>query len=452
MTARCSARSQPRILTVTELAAGVRGMLDEVVGPVWVAGELSGVRQSSARHLYFTLKDRQCQLSAVMFWRAAQTLPFDLAEGLDVVVYGRLELYTPRGALQLVVERMEPQGLGALRLAYEQLKNRLAAEGLFAAERKRPLPRFPRTIGIVTALPGAAIHDMLTTLRRRWPAARVVVRPVRVQGAGAARDIADGIADLGRLRGLDVLLVGRGGGSLEDLWAFNEEIVARAIAAAVVPVVSGIGHEIDFTIADLVADHRAATPTAAAAAVVPERERVADGVAACRAALAAALARRVRRAREQVNGLARRIPSPRRRADALAIRLDDLGGRLASALARRVSWDRRELGTLGRRLAAAGPPVLLARMRARVDGLRERLQRAFATRVRAARDTLDRAALSLGALSPLACLERGYAIVRLGGAAGPIVRDAAALAPGDGVALVLARGRAFGRAERTESS
>jgi exodeoxyribonuclease VII large subunit len=452
VTARCSARSQPRILTVTELAAGVRGMLDEVVGPVWVAGELSGVRQSSARHLYFTLKDRQCQLSAVMFWRAAQTLPFDLAEGLDVVVHGRLELYTPRGALQLVVERMEPQGLGALRLAYEQLKNRLAAEGLFAAERKRALPRFPRTIGIVTALPGAAIHDMLTTLRRRWPAARVVVCPVRVQGAGAARDIADGIADLGRLRGLDVLLVGRGGGSLEDLWAFNEEVVARAIAAAVVPVVSGIGHEIDFTIADLVADHRAATPTAAAAAAVPERERVADGVAACRAALAAALARRVRRAREQVNGLARRIPSPRRRADALAIRLDDLGGRLASALARRVSWDRRELGTLGRRLAAAGPPVLLARMRARVEGLRERLQRAFAARVRAARDTLDRAALSLGALSPLACLERGYAIVRLGSAAGPIVRDAAALVPGDGVALVLARGRAFGRVERTESS
>jgi exodeoxyribonuclease VII large subunit len=387
-----------------------------------------------------------------MFWRAAQTLPFDLAEGLDVVVYGRLELYTPRGALQLVVERMEPQGLGALRLAYEQLKNRLAAEGLFAVERKRALPRFPRTIGIVTALPGAAIHDMLTTLRRRWPAARVVVRPVRVQGAGAARDIADGIADLGRLRGLDVLLVGRGGGSLEDLWAFNEEVVARAIAAAVVPVVSGIGHEIDFTIADLVADHRAATPTAAAAAAVPERERVADGVAACRAALAAALARRVRRAREQVSGLARRIPSPRRRADALAIRLDDLGGRLASALARRVSWDRRELGTLGRRLAAAGPPVLLARMRERVEGLRERLQRAFAARVRAARDTLDRAALSLGALSPLACLERGYAIVRLGSAAGPIVRDAAALAPGDGVALVLARGRAFGRVERTESS
>ena len=184
------AYGQPRILTVTQLAAGVRGLLDEGVGLVWVAGELSGVRRSAARHLYCTLKDQQSQLAAVVFWRVAQTLPFDLTDGLDVVVQGRLELYPPRGTLQLVVERMEPQGLGALRLAFEQLKTRLAAEGLFDAGRKRALPRFPRVVGVVTALGGAAIHDVLTTLRRRWPMARVVVRAVRVQGAGAAADVA----------------------------------------------------------------------------------------------------------------------------------------------------------------------------------------------------------------------------------------------------------------------
>jgi exodeoxyribonuclease VII large subunit len=179
------AHGRPRLLTVTQLATGIRDLLDEGVGWVWVAGELSSVRRSATRHLYFTLKDEGSQLAAVMFWRAAQVLPFDPADGLDVVVLGRLDLYAPRGALQLVVERMEPQGLGALRLAFEQLKARLDAEGLFAASRKRPLPALPRTVGIVTALPGAAVHDMLTTLRRRWPAARVVVRPVRVQGPGA---------------------------------------------------------------------------------------------------------------------------------------------------------------------------------------------------------------------------------------------------------------------------
>jgi exodeoxyribonuclease VII large subunit len=443
---------RPRILTVTELTAGVQKVLDEAVGPVWVAGELSGVRRSASRHLYFTLKDTRSQVGAVMFWRAAQTLPFDPADGLDVIVFGRLEVYPLRGSLQLVVDRMEPQGLGALRLAFEQLKARLDAQGLFAAERKRPLPRFPRAVGIVTALPGAAVHDMLTTLRRRWPVARTFVRPVRVQGPGAAQEIARGIADLGRVRSVDVVLVGRGGGSLEDLWAFNEEIVARAIVASRVPVVSGIGHEIDFTIADLVADHRAATPTAAAAAAVPERVRVLAAVGTLRDGLAAALARRARRAHDALTDLARRLPSPRRRVDELAVRLDELSVRLAGSVERRLAWDRRELGTLGRRLAAAGPAARLARTRERVHALRERLGLAVAARLREARAAVEQAAGGLGALSPLACLERGYAIVRLGGPDGPIVRDAARVAPGDAVALVLARGRVFGRVERTEPS
>jgi exodeoxyribonuclease VII large subunit len=444
------ARGRPRIVTVTELATGVRGVLDERIGWVWVAGELSSVRQSAARHLYFTLKDDESQVTAVMFWRAAQMLPFDATDGLDVVVLGRLELYAPRGTLQLVVERMEPQGLGALRLAFEQLKARLDAEGLFAADRKRPLPPVPRVVGIVTALEGAAVHDMLTTLRRRWPAARVVVRPVRVQGRGAAAEVACGIADLNRLGGVDVLLVGRGGGSLEDLWAFNEEVVARAIAESRVPVISGVGHDIDSTIADLVADHRAATPTAAAAAAVPERERTLATVARLRDALVATLGRRVRRAHAELCGLAGRLPAPRRRIDAFALRLDELRLRLARALARRMAWERRELGTLANRLRAAGPAASLARGRERVDGLCVRARLAVGGRLRAARGAVAAADRGLAALSPLACLERGYAIVRRGGLDGPVVRDATVLSAGERVALVLARGRAFGRIERTD--
>jgi exodeoxyribonuclease VII large subunit len=445
------AYGRPRILTVTELAAGARRVLDEGLGWVWVAGELSSVRRSSARHVYFILKDEESQLAAVMFWRAAQTMPFDPADGLDVVVHGRLELYAPRGSLQLVVERMEPQGYGALRLAFEQLKGRLAAEGLFAAERKRTLRPVPRAVGIVTALEGAAVHDMLTTLRRRWPAARVVLRPVRVQGAGAAADVAAGIADLNRLGDIDVVLVGRGGGSLEDLWAFNEEVVARAIVASRVPVVSGVGHEIDCTIADLVADHRAATPTAAAAAAVPERERLLAVVVGLRDALAASLVRCVRRAGDQVHGLARRLPSPGRRVDGLAVRLGELQARLARALVGRVAWDRREVRTLTGRLQAGGPVAAATRARERLAALHVRLRLAIAARLRDTRAAVERAERQLGALSPLACLERGYAIVRRGSIDGPIVRDAAALHAGDDVALVLARGRAFGRIERTES-
>src|SRR5207253_432423 len=378
------AEPAPRILTVTQLAALVREALEGGVGSVWVAGEISNLRRAPSGHVYFTLKDEQSQLDAVLFRSGAQALAFRPADGMEVLVYGRVGLYPARGALQLYVDTMEPRGLGALQLAFEQLKARLGAEGLFAAGRKRPLPRFPRAVGIVTALGGAVIHDMRTVLRRRWPACRIVVRPVRVQGAGAGREVAAGIEDLNRLGGLDVLIVGRGGGSLEDLWAFNEEVAARAIAASALPVVSAVGHEVDFTIADFVADARAPTPTAAAALVVPDREEVTAGLVRAEAALRRALARRVAAARQ--------------------------------------------------RMAAAG----------------ERLRFALAGRVRHARGTVEQAAGRLDALSPLACLERGYAIVRRGDSTGPVVRDADTLAAGDAVALVFARGRARARIEGTE--
>src|SRR5439155_709362 len=307
------ARRAARALSVTELALMLRSALETGVGTVWVGGEISNLKRPASGHLYFTLKDKQTQLAAVMFRSAAQVLVFQPTDGMDVVVRARADVYPARGSLQLYVEAMEPRGLGALTLAYEQLKAELLAEGLFADERKRPLPRWPRAVGIVTALHGAAIHDIRTVLRRRWPAATVVVRPVRVQGRGAASEIAAGIADLNRLADVDVLIVGRGGGSLEDLWAFNEEVVARAIAASTVPVVSAVGHEVDITIADFVADARAPTPTAAASLVVPDAAEVADGVARADAALRRALARRVSTARERLVALDRRLGDPARR-------------------------------------------------------------------------------------------------------------------------------------------
>jgi exodeoxyribonuclease VII large subunit len=369
---------------------------------------------------------------------------------MQVVVHGRVSVYPARGALQLYVETMEPRGLGALQLAFEQLKAKLGAEGLFATERKRPLPRVPRAVGIVTALRGAAIHDMRTVLRRRWPLCRVIVRPVRVQGAGSAREIAAGIQDLNRAGLVDVIIVGRGGGSLEDLWAFNEEVVARAIAASRVPVVSAVGHEVDFTIADFVADARAPTPTAAAALVVPDRAEVARSVARADAALRRALVRRIALLRERVTGLQRRLGDPERRVRDLALRLDELALRARRGLVRKVAWERREIATLASRLVRTGPERAVRRTS---DGLRadaDRLRFAVAVRVRHARAAVERAAGRLDALSPLACLGRGYAIVRRGDAAGPVVSDAESLAAGDAVALVFARGRARARVEETE--
>jgi len=464
------ARLGPRVLTVTELARRIRDLLERDVGAVWVAGELSNVRRVASGHVYFTLKDDDSQLAAAMFRRAAMALPFEPRDGTMVVCAARPSLYEARGQLQLYVDGMEPLGLGALRLAFEQLKDRLAGEGLFDGGRKRALPPYPRAIGIVTAAEGAVIHDMRTVIRRRWPSARLILRPVRVQGPDAWRDVVAGIEDLNRLSFVDVLIVGRGGGSLEDLWAFNEEGVARAIAASRIPIVSAVGHESDVTIADFVADVRAPTPTAAAALVAPDRIDVAATLARARAALRAALARRVTHARQHLVSLERGLGAPRRRTVELAQRLDELGVRGRRALGRRVLWERHRLEGLERRLEAAGPRARLrgnrdrlerARQRLRgalqVQGERERVARArhrlcfvLEVALRDGRADLARVAGRLQALSPLACLERGYAIVRRGGPDGPVVRDAATLQPDDRIAMVFARGRARGRVERTE--
>src|SRR5207237_3461294 len=261
-------RIERRVYSVAELTAAVRGLLESSFGDIWVEGEISNCRVWNTGHLYFTLKDGTAQIKAVMFRTAVRYLRFKPEDGVHVIARARLGVYEPKGEYQIVCEHLEPRGLGALQLAFEQLKKRLQAEGLFAADRKRSLPALPRKIGVVTSLDGAAIRDILKVLRRRAPNASVLIRPARVQGEGAAEDIARALKAIVRAKGIDVVIVGRGGGSVEDLWAFNEERVARAIAASPVPVISAVGHEADVTISDFVADVRAPTPSAAAEIVV----------------------------------------------------------------------------------------------------------------------------------------------------------------------------------------
>src|SRR5262249_46673299 len=261
-----------RVLTVTELTIRVRDLLEDHFLEVWVEGELSNCRLWNTGHLYFTLKDQSSQVRGVIFRRALRYLRFKPADGLRVVARGRLSVYEPKGEYQLVCEHLEPHGLGALQLAFDQLKQRLQAEGLFDAARKRPLPALPRKIGIVTSLHGRAIRDIIKVLRRRYVNAHLVICPARVQGQDAAPDVARALRQIARVPGVDVVIVGRGGGSIEDLWAFNEEMVARAISRVPVPVISAVGHETDVTIADFVADLRAPTPSAAAELVVSAKD------------------------------------------------------------------------------------------------------------------------------------------------------------------------------------
>src|SRR6476646_10592882 len=264
---------QPRrVFTVTELTVRVRDLLEQEFYEVWVEGVLSNCRVWNTGHLYFTLKDESTQIRGVIFRSALRYLKFKPADGLRVVARGRVSVYEPKGEYQLVCEHLEPQGLGALQLAFEQLKKKLQAEGLFDAARKRPLPALPRKIGIVTSLDGAAVRDIIKVLARRYRNAQLVIRPARVQGDGAASEVARGLRAIARVPGVDVVIVGRGGGSIEDLWAFNEEIVARAIAKSPIPVISAVGHETDVTIADVVADLRAPTPSAAAEMVVAAKD------------------------------------------------------------------------------------------------------------------------------------------------------------------------------------
>jgi len=390
-----------KFLTVSELNELIKGTLEARLEALWVQGEISNFRVPPSGHCYFTLKDDKSQISAVMFRRQGAALRFTPENGLAVLCFGRVSLYSVRGDLQLYVEDVEPQGQGALFLAFEQLKKKLAAEGLFAEERKRELPFLPDVVGIVTSDKGAALHDMLRIIGDRYPDRRVIIRPVKVQGEGAAREIAEAIADLNRFGGVDVMIVGRGGGSLEDLWAFNEEVVARAIFASSVPVVSAVGHEIDFTIADFVADRRAPTPTAAAEMVAPRKADLLEQVQTLDDQLLRNVKFKLEMLQDACRGLVKRLADPGRKLRENQQRVDDLS----------------------------------------VDLLRR-----FQERLRQFKDQLAEVLGRLGALSPLAVLERGYSITHKLPEE-QIVKSSASLEIGDVVRVTFAQGKSLCRVE-----
>jgi exodeoxyribonuclease VII large subunit len=396
----------PRVLRVGELAALLGALLDDAIGRVWVVGEISNLRRAASGHCYFTLKDDGAQLRAVLFRGDAERLPFDVEDGLEVLAFAEVSLYEARGELQLVVRQLEPRGAGALRLAFEQLRARLDAEGLFAPAGKRDLPPLPRRIGVVTSLHGAALHDVLEVTGARWPSIPVLVVAARVQGEGAELDLLEALQLVAGQPNVDVILLVRGGGSLEDLWPFNAELLARAIARCPVPVVSGVGHETDVTISDLAADVRAPTPSAAAALVLPDRRALLDRLARDRRRLVAAIA-----------------------------------ARLATVRARAVSH--------ADALRHLSPAAQLGARHERLARIAAQLVGAAAATLADRRSRLALAAGRLDSLSPLAVLGRGYAIARRADD-GRIVRRAGDVAPGDEIALRVAAGRIAARV--TESS
>lgn len=438
--------AEGEVLAVAQLNRLVRSRLEQGFPLVWVAGEVSNLTFAGSGHLYFALKDESAQVRCVMFRSRAQLLPFRLANGDRVQVRALPTLYEARGDFQLTVEAVRQAGVGALYEAYARLRARLLAEELFAAERKRALPPYPARIGVLTSPNAAALHDVLAALRRRAPHLAVIVYPVPVQGAGAAERIAAMLDLAGARAECDVLILARGGGSLEDLWQFNEEVLARAIVRCALPLVSGIGHEVDTTIADLAADLRAATPTAAAEVVsagwVQARSRLADLDRGLHRAAERGLGERGQR----LDALARRLIHPGERLSRSRLRLENLAARLGAAQLRRRTLLGHLLGELELRLRACRPE--LPRLRRELGRIEAGLQAACAQAFARRREHLAAQALHLEHLSPQATLRRGYAIAL--DARGEVVRDAARLAPGDALRLQLARGSADARVERCE--
>jgi exodeoxyribonuclease VII large subunit len=436
------ARAERDVYSVSRLNKEVRLLLESGLPLLWLEGELSNFAAPASGHWYFSLKDSTAQVRCAM-WRQRNTqVRFRPKDGMAVLVRARVGLYEPRGEYQLLVEHLEEAGEGALKREFEKLKARLAAEGLFAAERKRPLPAIPRRIGVVTSPTGAAIHDILRVLRSRFPAAGVLLYPTAVQGAAAVPEIVRAIEAASRRNECDVLIVARGGGSLEDLWCFNDERVARAIAACRVPTVSGVGHEVDVTIADFVADVRAPTPSAAALATVPDKRGWLEMLGQLEQRFAGAMGRVLRAQTLAVAALAQRlqISHPGAKLVQHAQRLDDLEQRLRLALRARVAVGQQRLESLSTRLWRENPRHRLEALCAHAAALRQRLVTTVSGMLNALDQRLTLAARTLDAVSPLATLGRGYAIVHRVDD-GTLLRDAAQAPPGTEVEARLAKGR-----------
>jgi exodeoxyribonuclease VII large subunit len=431
---------QRRVYTVSELNAAIRGILDQEFPDVWVAGEISGTKLATSGHYYFTLKERDSQLRCVCFRSTHRYLKFKPQDGVAVVARGRIDVFEARGEYQLLVEFLEPQGHGALQFAFEQLKKKLAGEGLFDAERKRPLPRFPRRIGIVTSPKGAVISDMLHILERRFPGLHVRLFPATVQGEGSIEDVCRGIEYFSRTAWAELVIVARGGGSLEDLWTFNEEAVARAIAASQVPIVSAVGHETDVTIADFIADLRAPTPSAAAELVVRTRDELLAGIETSRRHVTQAVRYRLAMARRVIDqqGIQRALAVFHRAIGRRLQRVDEQEYRLRERMRAIVEARQRAYRALDARVRYYDPRPRFARDHRRLETAQAAMEQRLRLDLARRSARLQELSAKLSQLSPLRILERGYAIVTK--AEGEIVTDSHDAPPGSAVHIRLAKG------------
>jgi len=418
----------------------LRTSIEEQFSDVWLEGELSNLRAPGSGHVYCTLKDKTSQIRAVLFRPSAVRLRFALQEGLQVIVRGRLTVYEPRGEYQIVLDTVEPKGIGALQLAFEQLKARLAAEGLFDQDRKKPILAFPRTVGVVTSLTGAAIRDILAVLRRRWPTLHILIAPVQVQGESAGRQIAGALTALNDLGTVDVIIVGRGGGSLEDLWSFNEEIVVRAIAVSRVPVVSAVGHEIDVTLADFVADLRAPTPSAAAEAVVPVLAEIVERLRELKVRLGQVMLRHCAFERQRLDAGIRGVTDARFRIQETTQRTDEMVGQLREMVQELLTTWRERVHGVQRDLSSLNPILAIKQGLATVPQLSKRLEGQMGVVLVQHRHRIHATLAQLNTLSPLAILGRGYSILQTV-PAGQILRRANDVEVGQELEAQLASGR-----------
>jgi exodeoxyribonuclease VII large subunit len=440
--------SRRRIFTVTEITHDVKCLLEGNFSGIWVEGEVSNFILASSGHIYFVLKDKGAQIKCAFFRNKARSLRFKIGDGQQVVVSGSLSVYEPRGEYQLYVDSIEPKGIGELQLAFEQLKAKLEAEGLFDPAHKKALPILPRKIGIVTSPTGAVIQDMLRILGRRHHNMQILLYPCKVQGEGAAGEIAAGIRYLNTLPALDVMIIGRGGGSIEDLWPFNEEIVARAIYHSNIPVISAVGHETDFTIADFVADLRAPTPSAAAEMVVTQKSEFVEKLKN----LEKQFTRGLQFYLSQLRNCVLELSAEKVLGTLLGrIRLhqqksDELEFRLRNSQSRQLGEARARGQLLDRQLERFDPIRLLETQKKTMDHITEQLMASLRLRLQTLRARLQLVSGQLGALGPQAVLERGYAICR--DAQGKVVKNAQDLSVGDLIQVSLARGKIEGRTEK----
>ncbi len=439
------------IYTVTRLTADIKALLEERFPFVWVVGEISNFRIPASRHYYFTLKDASARIGGVMFRGQNRNLKFLPEDGMTVTGLGRISVYEPRGTYQIIFEYLEPSGLGALQAAFDQLKNRLSGEGLFDESHKKPIPFLPRTIGLVTSRTGAVVHDILNVLDRRFPNLRVEIHPVKVQGEGAGEEIAGAVAAVNRRGRADVIILARGGGSLEDLAAFNSERVARAIFASEIPIISAVGHETDVTIADFVADRRAPTPSAAAELAVPVKAELIRTCGNLTAALASRLRRHLTDRRRLLDGTLKRLVHPRRRLADLLLRVDDLTARLNRGMDNALRRKQERFLWRRDRLLTIRPSGRIRRLKERLGDRRRELALQFRGYLAHRRSRLQDLTTRLSGLDPTAVLGRGYSIARAL-PEGTVIRDADAVDIDGRLHITLARGALICRVEEKDLS